>query len=45
VTPIPTRKTLRINLFHNTFPTQTSVPDGFLGLRAAALDPVSVPPP
>jgi hypothetical protein len=30
---------LRIHFLKPIFPPQTSVPDGFLSLRAAALDP------
>ena len=40
----PNRKLLRIRFSSPIFPAKTVVPDGFPGRRAAALDPVPVPP-
>ena len=43
-TRVHTQITLYLRLLWRMFPAQTSVPDGFPGRRAAALDPDPVPP-
>ena len=37
VPPLLLRRSLRVNFLQRTFPVQTSVPDGFLSLRAPRL--------